>query len=97
MAAWLTSWPASVALLVRAASSFPLNLHSGGIDNALGGCGDFWTDAFAGNQGDLVSHGCIVLYAMALWLSKAPRNRVAGKERCFVRVEIRFCYNRHVP
>jgi hypothetical protein len=54
-------------------------LHSGGVDDALGGGRNLWTDAFAGNQGDLVSHGCIVLYAMGLGLSKAAGTELLEK------------------
>src|SRR5260221_11822138 len=58
---------------------FPLNLHSGGVDDALCGCRYFRADAFAGDQGDFVSHGCIVLYAKPITLSKYGNGGVGRK------------------
>jgi hypothetical protein len=34
---------------------FPIELHSCGFQNALGGCSNLGSDAFAGNQSDFVS------------------------------------------
>src|ERR1700722_15376353 len=60
---------------------FPIELHSRSFQNALGGCGNLWTDALAGDQCDFVSHGCIVLYAKVSGLSKGTRRGVVRKER----------------
>jgi hypothetical protein len=49
---------------------FPLDWHSGGIDDALGGRRNLGADAFAGDNCDFVAHGCIVLYAKGKLLSK---------------------------
>jgi hypothetical protein len=57
--------------LVRACFQlFPVDFHADGFENALGGCRNLGTNAFSGDQSDFVSHGCIVLYAKALKLSK---------------------------
>jgi hypothetical protein len=40
---------------------FPIDLDAGGFQDAFCGCGDFGPDAFAGDQGYFISHGCIVL------------------------------------
>jgi hypothetical protein len=58
-----------------------LNLDAYRINDAASGCGDFRTDAFAGNYGDFVWHSCIVLYAKVFTLSKHRRADVARKER----------------
>jgi len=60
---------------------FPVDLDAGGFEDALDRCGYFGSDTFAGDQGDFVSHGCIVLYAKVSGLSKASPRRVAKKER----------------
>jgi hypothetical protein len=58
---------------------FPIELHSCGFQNALGGRGNLGSNAFAGNQSDFVSHGCIVLYAKASGLSKARGAKLSGR------------------
>jgi hypothetical protein len=62
-------------------------LHACGIDDSAGGGGNFRADAFAGNQGDFVPHGCIVLYAKVLTLSKVCNARVARKAPLLVQVK----------
>ncbi len=65
----------------------PLDLHARSIDDATGGRRDFGADAFAGNDRYFVPHGCIVLYAKAIFLSKASEAGLLDKEPSLVRVK----------
>ena len=69
---------------------FPVDLDACGFQDAADGGGDFGADAFAGDQCDLVSHGCIVLYAKPLGLSKKRFVAVAGKRTGGVQRVLRF-------
>src|SRR5439155_26448294 len=76
--------------------SFPTRRSSDLFQDAPGGGRDFRADAFAGNERNVVLHGCILLYAKRLRMSKRRSKIDVWNRRTSGAAVPTFCYNKVV-